>query len=737
MNFRAFLATSGLLALLGGVRVHACGPFYYDPAEYYMYRVGGEYLPDQRANPFGFNAESKDNCLLWQRQTTSKASLEDICKVVYKYSAEDIRRLRRLPTEKRNPFTEWLEKDDEAREFLILAKECEAARSEMASPWYYPSKKDPQRASLEQVASRAMSYGGKRLAERYVLQAVRALHSLRRYDDCINLWNAKADRLPDNVVTRMAAGYVAGAYANIGDRDKAAVLFERAGDVESFLSCKEGDRNGLREEYNRLHPDTRELRQYVAETVSEAQRGHGEDMDVWNERNESCLETAFGYCMAAVKSPRAGHKDFWYYSAAFIRHLLGDDREASRLLSRAEKVSGKDRDLAESVQVFRIYLDAVLTPYSSSYEEKMTDGLAWLDGKIAAHCEEVRKEAKLYGIYLMKCNMSFFYWNDMMRKITLGAICPKLIENGRGASAVAFANMADNRLLGLLGEIEKEYYDEDGYHSVVYPLADYRASGPFNYYDYSNESFALLDTLAVEDLIRYDKSLGAARSGTAFFLNRRSRTDRAFFREIIGTRLLREARYAEAARYLALVPGDFQYRLNTCKEGYFRFDPFSVTREYVHDGTDYKLSFARRMAELEAQVKKEKDPDRKAAALFALATGMQNSVSTCWALTFYGRHWYDDDPDQKPTPFRKAQEKLFARAEALYGEALSTAKDRELLADMHLRLRNTRTVMEEYAGTRAQSLLKGGCDLYYDYHMDRKENFQDNNWIEREHRFRY
>ena len=622
MNFRTFLAASCLLVLLGGVRVHACGPFYYDPAEYYMYRVGGEYLPGQEPGYFSFNTEWEENCLLWQRQTTRKASLKDIYDVVYKYPAENLRHIGSLPTEKRNPFTEWLGKDDEAREFLILAKECEAARSEMTSPWYYPSKKDPQRASLEQVANRALSYGGKRLAERYFLQAVRALHSLRRYDDCINLWNAKAGRLPDNVVTRMAAGYVAGAYANIGDREKAAALFERAGDVESFLSCKEGDRNGLREEYDRLHPDTRELRRYVAETVSEAQRGHGEDMDVWNERNKSRLMAAFGYCKAAVKAPRSGHKDFWYYSAAFIRHLLGNDREPSRLLSKAEKVSGKDRDLAESVRVFRIYLDAVLTPYSSSYEAKMTDGLAWLDRKIAAHYEEVRKEARRDGIYLMKCNMSFFYWNDMMRKITLGAICPKLVENGRGASAVAFANMADNRLLSLVGEIEDTYYDKDGFHSVVYPLADYRVSGPFNNYDYSNESFALMDTLAVEDLIRYEKNLGVTRNGPeSSFLNQRSRTNRAFFREIIGTRLLREARYAEAARYISLVPGDFQYRLNTCKEGYFRFDPFSVTREYAHDGADYKLSFARRMADLEAQVKKEKDPDRKAVALLALALG--------------------------------------------------------------------------------------------------------------------
>ena len=36
-------------------------------------------------------------------------------------------------------------------DFLVLAKQCEVTRKEMADPWYYPAKKDPQRMMLEEM----------------------------------------------------------------------------------------------------------------------------------------------------------------------------------------------------------------------------------------------------------------------------------------------------------------------------------------------------------------------------------------------------------------------------------------------------------------------------------------------------------------------------------------------------------------------------------------------------------
>ena len=730
MRYRAFLLISAL-ALLTGLRSLACGPYYYEPEYYFMYRVSDHYLPVffWQNQPFDYNFESEDNCRLWQKQTTPSASLDDIYQVVYKYSIED---LTKTPSGKRNSFTKWLKTDKEAREFLVLAKECEKARAEMVSPWYYPSKKDPQKATLDQIAARAMSYRGRRLAGRYALQAVRALHSLRRYDDCINYWNKTVQGLPDDVITRMAAGYVGGAYANIGDTDKAAELFAFAGDVESFRLCLKKDSLSFKKRTKEIYPDSQDMRRIIAREITLMQPWDKyTDAPKWS-KSEVEKREDFKYCIEVGKNPRYGHKDFWYYSAAFIMHVLGQDQEASRLLSIAEKHCGEDELLAESIRVFRIYLDAVLTPYSPSYASQMVRELAWLDGKIVEHYPEVRKEAVNFGIYYMRTNISFFYWNDMMRKIVLGAICPKLVENGQGATAIAFANMADNRLLNLVGEVEDGYYDKDGYYrTFTYSIDKYRANERHNVYDYSNELFLLLDSIPCDDIIRFVNSMGHPQGEVDAFLQKRGNTDKNFFREVLGTMLLRDMRYAEAEQYLRLIPASYQSRLNTYKEGYLRFDPFSVVRRSLDDKTDYKLTFARTMADLEGEIRTQKDPNRKALALFKYATGMQNSVSTCWALTFYGKNWGCDDPAYGPTPMLDAQKRLFTRAEKLYAQALATATDREIIAGMHLRLKNLRTVMEKYDGTVAHMEADiYGCDVYYDYHLEDKEQFKNNIWIE-------
>ena len=72
MRYRAFLLISAL-ALLTGFRSLACGPYYYEPEYYFMYRVSDNYLPSflWKTQPFDYNFESEDNCRLWQKQTTS------------------------------------------------------------------------------------------------------------------------------------------------------------------------------------------------------------------------------------------------------------------------------------------------------------------------------------------------------------------------------------------------------------------------------------------------------------------------------------------------------------------------------------------------------------------------------------------------------------------------------------------------------------------------------------------
>lgn len=737
--------TISLILLLTAVKSPACGPYYYAPGEYFMYRVSEDYLPYWRESRNSITSSDFDwqqNCALWRNEAGVEISIEDVRSLVYHASLADLRALSKASSPSANPFGAWLQKDREAMDFLLLAKECETVREEISSPWYYPKKRggeDEASIALENISARALAYKGRRFRDRYLLQAERALMSLRRYDDCINVWNAAEQAgIPEGLIKRMAARYVAGAYEHIGDADKARQIYGQAGDIVSLLMLvPPAEEDDDIEAVAAFCTDSPGLRDYIANEVKMGQWDREElstqrEEDTYVEKRRRRLLRSYDVCMRMAGRKQTVGRDFWYYTAAFIQHLLGNDKMASTLLSGAE-ANPSDPLIGESVRVFRIYLDAQLTPFSASYAGAMVSRLGWLDGKIVSAYREAERDCISSGIYMMKSNISFCYWNDMMRKIVLGVICPKLKAGRQASLAAAFAVMADYRLLELVGVLDDGYYDRDWtYHTQRRTLEEYRLESRFNDYDYSNESFALVNAIDPDDLVRFVRMLEHPSGTVERFLAARGGGDALFYREVLGTKLLREMRYSEATEYLASVPVSYQKRLNLDKEGYFRYDPFSVTRKAAEYCGDYKLSFARRMAALEEQIKKERDPDRKALAMFRYATGLRNSGGICWPLTQYGKR-YDDDaqtyerdarlygPPSAPEPksdFLKSQERLGMRAAELFVQALSMAQDPEVLARMHYELKNLRTIMTDFEGTKAWRELKGGCDTYRDYHME-------------------
>lgn len=680
----------------------ACYSPYYEPGEYLMFRISPNYLrsPDR---PVVFNYDSEENCLLWQMQTGTQASLDEIYQVVYKSSIEEFCSLfQRSSQIDTNIFVRTLRGDPEAAAILLLAKQCEKARSEMASPWYYPTKQDCHKLSLEQVAEQAMNYRSSRFQSRYALQAVRALLTLRRYDECINYWNSVKDGMDEDVVSRMALRYVAGAYYNIGQEEIAKHLYAKAGDVESLLNAAHWGGQTAEETIYRYYPESKELREWVERVIRRAElQGEGDNLDYVRD-----------FSLKLGREGRVSDPALWYYCAAFIYHLQGNDLLASQTLAKAEKSEGSVF-VHESIRVFRIYLYAVLTPYSSTYEAKMVDQLNWLDNKIVASIGNIVDDA-LDVMWSMNGNRSLYYWNDMWRKIILSAICPKLISHHREAHAIAFANMADNRVLSLLPWVESE-------NGKYYSIDQYRKSRLHNYHDYRTSTFEMADTLSIESLVAYARLLETPKTRTEKYLCDHGYSDPSFVYDIIGTRMIREMRYEEAERWLSSVPVSFQQKLNTYKDGYFEKDPFSLTNRSLSDNGDYKYSFVREMASLEKEIARTSDPDRKARMMVKLATGMKNSVTSCWALSFYRKSESDVNPypEGAQTLFLLTQANVLARANDLFDEALRLSSEPEVSASILLAYGNIRTLMKTYPETASAQYAKTHCDTYWDYHLDR------------------
>ena len=726
MKYRAFTIISILLGI-SCPEMNACGPWYYDPSEYYMFRISDNYLtgPSYRHE---YNYGAEENCLLWQQQTSKDIPLSHIYSVVYGKNAtsewiENLlyhKRSRWILSvdEEENRFCKWLWKDEEATEFLLLAKQCEETRDRMASPWYYPSKKDPDKMSLVQIVERADEYDGKRFVDRYMLQIERALFSLHDYDECINRWNEIGQTLPDNIIRRLTLRYVAGAYYNIGDVNTAIRLFGEAGDVHSVLCCADKTGDDYLNAVYEYTPSSRELRDAVERIILSAEHElwDGYSSELEGETKEE-LERVRNLAIRIASEGKVDDPDLWYYTAAFIDHLFGRNSDASWLLAKAESSKGS-KYIKESVRVLKIYLDA-LGPYNSSYDSKMLEGVKWLEGKIIEHLDEGRSATISHGIYNTGINFSYFYWNDMLRKIVHSGIVPRLLKSNKDVLAIAYSNMADNLIFNLVGEVDSSWSS-----SQRMTVQEYREDGAFNSLDYSNMTFGLLDSIKVESIIRYVSNLDKPQSDTYRYLNSKGYTNEDYFSDIIGTRLIREMRYSEAEAWLAKVSPSFQNQLNTFREGYLSFDPFSHDLTRMKNRGDLKYSFAREMASLEKAIANTRNPDRKALLMTRFATGIKNSVGNCWALSFYGLSSSDYDEEYNNNSlFLRAQRRGFDRAETMYATALSVCRDKETVAQINLSLGNAKTVAKKYKTTQAADYVRGHCDTYVDYHLEQRSHF--------------
>ena len=171
--------------------------------------------------------------------TSTNIPLEDIYQVVYKMPLEEFEGVYDSKESNGNKFIEWItQKDTSILDFMLLAKTNEYIRLKRNSRWYYPSMKIGARMTIEEIAEKALSANEPKLRDRYLLQAIRALFSLGRYEECINLWDAEVVHLPkDNLMRQLIHPYIAGAEFRVKRSEKAITYFAELGDVGSMLFC--------------------------------------------------------------------------------------------------------------------------------------------------------------------------------------------------------------------------------------------------------------------------------------------------------------------------------------------------------------------------------------------------------------------------------------------------------------------------------------------------------------------
>lgn len=731
MRYARFIVTISLVFAVGCA--FACGPNIYPPSGYYLFHLVD--LPDNPAE--NYNLNSNRNCQLWQQQTSASIPLDDIYRLVYKFDIETLNGLKShiIPEEvKGNQMAQWLvEHDDqEALDFLILAKNCEWLRRESLSPWYYPSKDDPVRYSLNDLVEVARQKMDGRFADRYALQAVRAMTSLKQYEEIIRFWNDTEARVPEGVLRQMVLSYVAGAYVHLDDIEQAKHYYILADDIIGLLECDPRYRGTLsRVEQMELlyenYPDCPAFRLKLWEILGQIEPNHNIYSDDWWDWDavvgkDEVIQLGL-LCDKVLEGDLPADKALWAYAATFIAHLQGDDKKADSYLKMAEKVV-KDQNLSDAIKVMRIYIDAQICTYDKAYEQKLFGQLRWLQGMLESHIDD-KTIAGTNNFYGLKTCRSYYYWSDAMRCILLGTVCPKMLEAGKTTLALQLANMSSYSLLNALDSVGITSWDDDfineygGMH-ITLTMEQFRHSKFFNDYDYRCHFAQMMDTLSANELMDYARI--AERPQTEFqrFLNRHSYIDLDYLNEIIGTHCLREMRYADAERFFSKVSTDYFLRTNVYKCEYLNRDPFSMKHRFWGHGVDAKLYFAKTMNRLEQDIATTSDPNRKAMLMIDYGFGLRNSFDYCWALTqyHYGYLWdiIDDYDWQEDEPCLNAMK----RVETFFTEAFSLFTNDEYAAQAQLLFCNYKTVMERYPDTQAGRSIQGRCDTYKDYHAEGK-----------------
>lgn len=712
------LAVSLLAALWPAVPALGCWGPWYLPKGYYMYRVVDNAEEDGAVfSQFNLNAES--NCREWQHRTSQSIPLTDIYQAVYKMSLEEFEAFHNESWGYggNNAFLKWLSHGrwDEMN-FLLFAKITEDVRGRQNSRWYYPSMRTGAKMSLEEIVDQALNYRGP-LRDRYLLQAVRAMFSLRRYTDCIALWNKEASLLPKECVVRqLILPYIAGAEYRMKNYDKAVSYFYEAGDFASMIACSDVNPPASTvEAIERIYqqePNCSHFPEMLQRLV------HTAEPDGTFYRKELVKDEHRQLIRLAVRIAQEGkahNTAMWYYTAAFIEDLDGHPVEASKLLARAEQSYGTEF-IKESVKVMRIYLDAKIMPYDQGYETLLFKQLQWLDQKIADNITpKVREQTSEY--YDLSCNISYYYWNDMMRRIILAEVCPRMIVSGKTIRALQLANMADNRLLGLVDC--KTYHKETHVKGRVEwvettsSMSEFRRDKNMWSPDYSNSFFEMIDSVGIDKAIAYRNRIERPVGTFDRFLNGRGYVDMEYINDIVGTQCLRTMRYGDAVTYLGHIGRSFEGHLNT--EIYW--DPFSYERRDIKDKSDFKYRFAREMCMLEQEMNKTTDPDRKAEAMIRYATGMRNSFDRCWPLTQYYRGTSYFGQVQEKRDWENEPEAIRAkkRSTELFKTACALFTNRELAAETLYEFNQYRTVAEKYPETEIGQYVCGHCDNLYDY----------------------
>ena len=683
----------------------ACFIFSDLPENYKYYNVA-----EYRENPvFPRPSYTHDNLVGWQKYTGQDIPLDQIAKVVYKFSITDMQQCKQDPSIKmcqENAFAKYIfaQKDDYAVRVLLLAKQIEQARSVSNDPWYYPTKKGEDAfghllSDVEAMLREVKGHVQERfLTERLQLQHIRVLFAQGEYEACLHLWKTDIEHWDEkSLMRRMIKDYIAGAYAHTGDMETAYRYFWEQGNYNEMAELArtrgEGFVDYVRHMYD-LNPDCAEL---VAPALQNELVELGQYYPY--KRPDSVVYEQYNSLMQYIlQTHRSKDMSLWYYTSAYLNDKGGDPQTAAKHIYAAATYKTSPM-MQNNIRMMRIYLDAKTKEYTPKYLEQLLEDLKWMEEQVIADTARVKKNMRYAGEleWNIRHNRSCDWYDKqyicypylMLRKTILGEVVPRLYEAGETTLSIALTNYADNMLFTLVNPEARHVFYSD--------------------------FFMALDTIPAASVEQYAKSALNPQTELEKFLVKKSYVDKDYLYDIVGTLYIRERNYAKAVEVLSKVNPSYQKRLNTTDN--LKKDPFAPEQaKNLPDRPNSKLNFANQMHRLQVMMENSSiDPNRRADAMLDYAVGMRHSYSTVWALTQYGQGYPCFTAVYQAWMTNARWNKIEKDYEQLVERALSLYTDDEAIAAAYLRYKNNYTVVTKYPNTAAAEYVRGHCDTYGDY----------------------
>ena len=143
------------------------------------------------------------------------------------------------------------------------------------------------------------------------------------------------------------------------------------------------------------------------------------------------------FALRVVGENRVAEPVVWQYAAAYLTDMMGDTKEARRLLAQTERME-RNELVEESIRMLDIYLEAQTATYNAAYEKRLRKQLEWIEERMA---DGIRRGVDTLVLFSgMSSNQSCFYPNDMIRKSMRAVVVPRSVQQGNLSLALLAAN---------------------------------------------------------------------------------------------------------------------------------------------------------------------------------------------------------------------------------------------------------------------------------------------------------